>query len=494
MRVTVMTAALALAALPALAQMPCEKLAAMKLPGATITAAEAIPAGSYKTQAPPNSLVQVPAFCRVAATLRPTADSSIDVEVWLPENWNGKYEAVGGGGWAGNISFPAMAAALAEGYATSSTDTGHHGGDAKFAPGHPEKLIDYSYRAVHEMTVQAKVLVNARYGKAPKESYWNGCSYGGRQGLEEAQRYPEDYDGIVAGAPANYHIHLHAFDMKVAAVNQKDEEHLVPANKLAMVHAAVVAACDGLDGVKDGLLSNPKACKFDPATLQCKGGDTAMCLTTAQLESVRAMYAPAEWKDGTLIYPGMPYGGEAGWSRMFNPDPFSTPAADTFRYVLNENPAWDLHSFDLDRDVAAADAKAPYLNAINPDLKEFRDHGGKLLMYHGWADQLISAENSINYKASVEAKLGGNQDNWLRLYMVPGMMHCRGGEGPNQFNVMGAMERWKESAEAPAQILASHVTNNNIDMSRPLCPYPQTAVYKGVGSTNDAANFSCKAP
>jgi feruloyl esterase len=482
-----------MAALPALAQLPCERLVSLQLPGAAITAAETIGPGVYKTPAPPNNTVQVAAFCRVAATLRPTADSSIDVEVWLPAEWNGKYEAVGGGGWAGSISSPAMAAALAEGYATSSTDTGHKGADARFAPGHPEKVVDYAYRAVHEMTVTAKALIDARYGRAPKLSYWNGCSTGGRQGLQEAQRYPEDYDGIVAGAPANYMIHLNAWDMKVALVNQKDEAHLVPAEKLAMLHAAVIAACDGLDGVKDGLLSNPQTCHFDPVTLLCQGGDTASCLTAPQLQSVQAMYAPAKSKDGTLIYPGMPYGGENAWTRMYDPNPFGV-ALSTYRYALHEDAAWDWRNFDLDRDVAAADEKLGAIHAINPDLRVFRDRGGKLLMYHGWADQLISPENSINYHASVEAELGGNQDNWLRLYMVPGMRHCRGGEGPDQFNAMGALERWKESSEPPAQILAVHVTNNLVDMTRPLCPYPQRAVYKGVGSTNDAANFACKSP
>jgi feruloyl esterase len=482
-----------IAALPALAETPCERLAAIKLPGAAITAAEPIPAGTYKTQAAPNNLVQVPAFCRVAATLRPTAESAIDIEVWLPDSWNGKYQAVGGGGWAGNISFPAMAAALAEGYATSSTDTGHKGGDASFAPGHPDRLIDYSWRAIHEMTVAAKLVIAARFGRAPGFSYFNGCSYGGRQALEEAQRWPADYDGIVAGAPANYHTHLHAFDLKTALINQKDEAHLVAANKLDVLHVAVLAQCDALDGVKDGLLSNPKTCHFDPSTLLCKNGDTSFCLTAAQLESVQAMYAPARGKDGHLIYPGMPYGGENAWTRMFDKEPLSV-ALGSYRFVLNEDPSWDWRRFDLDRDVAAVDKKAPYLNAVNPDLKTFRDRGGKLLMYHGWADQLISAENSINYRASVEEKLGGNQDNWLRLFMVPGMRHCRGGDGPSQFNAMGALERWRESSESPAQILATHVTNNVVDMTRPLCPYPQMAVYKGVGSTNDAANFACKIP
>jgi len=480
-----------LAALPAVAQLPCERMASLKLTGATITAADRIAAGAYKTEEPPNAVVNVPAFCRVAATLRPTADSSIGVEVWLPEDWNGKYEAVGGGGWAGNISFPAMAAALAEGYATSSTDTGHKGGDAKFAPGHPEKIVDYAYRAVHEMTVQAKALINARYGRTPKLSYWNGCSTGGRQGLQEAQRYPEDYDAIIAGAPANYMLHLGAWDMQAALTIQKDEAHLVPANKLSMLHAAVVAACDGLDGLKDGLLSNPKTCHFDPQALLCKGIDTASCLTSPQVESVRAMYAPAKRKNGTLIYPGMPYGGETAWTRMADPNPFPL-SLSTYQYALHEDAAWDWHTFKLDRDVADADEKLGAIDAINQDLSAFRDRGGKLLMYHGWADQLISAENSINYRASVEAKIGGNQENWFRLFMVPGMQHCRGGEGPNQFNVMGALERWKESSEPPSQIVATHVTNNAVDRTRPLCPYPQMAVYKGLGSINDAANFTCK--
>jgi feruloyl esterase len=481
------------AALPALAQLPCERLISLKLARVTITAADTIPAGKYKTQEPPNDIVHVPAFCRVAATLHPTADSSIGVEVWLPEDWNGKFEAVGGGGWAGNISFLAMAAALAEGYATSSTDTGHKGGDAKFAPGHPEKIVDYAYRAVHEMTVQAKALINARYGRDPKLSYWNGCSTGGRQGLQEAQRYPEDYDAIIAGAPANYMLHLNAWDMQAALTIQKDQAHLVLANKLAMLHTAVVAACDGTDGIKDGLLSNPKTFHFDPRTLLCKGADTASCLTSPQIESVQAMYAPAKRKDGTLVYPGMPYGGENAWTRMSDPNPFPI-ALSTFQYALHGDAAWDWRTFKLDREVADADEKLGFIHAINPDLSAFRDRGGKLLMYHGWADQLISPENSINYRASVEAKLGGNQDTWYRLFMVPGMQHCRGGEGPNQFNVMGALERWKESSEPPAQILATHVTNNVIDRTRPLCPYPQMAVYKGAGSINDAANFACKAP
>jgi feruloyl esterase len=480
------------------AQTPCENLKSLTLPNTTITSVEKVAAGEFKPAGLPpgpggqTPSFRVPSFCRVAATMKPSDDSNIEVEFWLPADWNGKYQAVGNGGWAGAISYGAMVDALNEGYATSSTDTGHKGGDGSFAAGHPEKVIDYSYRAVHEMTMKAKSIIQTHYGKAAKYSYWNGCSYGGRQGLDEAQLYPEDFDGIVAGAPANYHIHLHAFDLKAALVNYQDEEHRVPAAKLAILNKAVLAACDANDGVKDGLLNNPHKCNFDPKTVLCKGVDTSNCLTAAQLESAEAMYAPAKMKNGTVVYPGMPFGGEMGWTRLSDKEPFAVPVG-TFRYVLNNDPKWDWRSFNLDRDVPAADEKAAYLNAISPDLKAFKDRGGKLLMYHGWNDQLITAENSINYYNSVASKLGGKQDSWYRLFMVPGMQHCRGGPGPNQFNVMGVMERWREQGEAPTSINAIHVSENRVDMARPLCPYPQVAVYKGNGSTNDSTNFVCRA-
>jgi feruloyl esterase len=288
-------------------------------------------------------------------------------------------------------------------------------------------------------------------------------------------------------------LRLNAWDIKSALVNQKDEAHLVPAAKLELLHAAVVKACDALDGVKDGLLGDPSKCRFQPASLLCKGSDTSQCLTASQLESVAAMYAPAKRKDGSLIYPGMPFGGEHAWTRMFNPQPFGI-AASTFQYALHEDPSWDWRTFEIDRDTAAAEAKLGFVQAMDPDLKAFRDRGGKLLLYHGWADQLISALNSINYFQSVQAKLGGSQESWIRLLMVPGMLHCRGGEGTDQFNGMAALERWREASEAPARIEAAHVTGNRVDLTRPLCPYPLQAVYKGVGSTSDSASFTCKAP
>jgi feruloyl esterase len=485
----------------AAAQTPCDQLKSLRLPDTTITMAENVAAGDFrpngaaaqgKQQAP---ALQVPAFCRVAATLKPTADSSVDIEVWLPENWNGKYQAVGGGGWAGIISYPAMATAIAEGYATSSTDTGHKGGDATFAPGHPEKVIDFAYRAIHEMTLKSKSVIQARYGKAPRLSYFNGCSTGGRQGLMEALRYPDDFDAILAGAPANYQIHLHAYDMNVALMEYKDKDHMVPAEKLALLNKAVLGVCDAKDGVKDSLLNDPRKCDFDPASLTCKSGDAPTCLTAAQVETVKTVYADAKYKDGTLLYPGLQPGGETGWTRLSTGNEPMGVSIGSYKYLLHQdNTAWDWRTFDLDADTKAADEKFGYINAVSPDLSAFKKRGGKLLMYHGWNDQLISPKNSINYYQSVLSKMGGKQDDWYRLFMVPGMGHCQGGAGPNQFNIFGALERWKEGGEAPQVVQASHVSNNRVDMTRPLCPYPQVATYKGVGSTNDAANFACKVP
>jgi len=495
-----MAALCAASACAARAATPCEQIKALPFTNASVTASEMVAAGPYKIPGPPGAPAQemmLPAHCRIQAALHPSADSDIQIEVWLPATgWNERFEGVGNGGWAGNITFGAMAQALNEGYATASTDTGHTGGDGEFSAGHMEKLIDYSYRAVHEMTVKAKAVIEAYYGRAPRYSYWNGCSYGGRQGLEEAQRYPEDYDGILAGAPANYHLHLHAFDLNVSTTNLKDPAHMVPADKLALLHRAVLAACDGQDGVKDGILSDPQKCRFDAASLLCKSitpSDTSGCLTPAQLETVQAMYAPAKTKSGNIVYPGMPLGGELGWTRLYTPEPMGVPLG-SYKYTLYQDANWDWKKFDLDRDVAAADEKyGSTLNAINPDLTAFQKHGGKLLMYHGWSDQLISAQNSINYYESVQKKMGGTNTNWYRLFMMPGMMHCRGGAGPDQFSMMGIIERWREANTPPEQITAMHVAQNRVDMTRPLCSYPQIAVYKGSGNTNDAGNFVCKA-
>ena len=480
----------------------CENLSSFALPNATITLAQVVPAGEFSppgTGAPvPLPFSQLPAFCRVAATLTPSSDSDIKIEVWLPMlGWNGKFQAVGNGGWAGNISYGAMGFALQEGYATASTDTGHVGGNASFAIGHPEKVIDFAYRAVHEMAVKSKAIIAAFYDRGPRLSYWMGCSTGGRQALMEAQRYPEDFDGIIAGAPANNQTQLCAWRIAVEAKILQAPSSVVPRAKLALVNKAVLAACDTLDGVADGLVTDPQRCHFDPATLLCRGTDGDDCLTTPQLEAVKLGYAPARRKDGELIYPGLVPGGETGWAMLTaaNPEP-GVIDVGMFRYVAHEDPAWDWRTFDLDRDTSLIDKKAAFIDAVNPDLSAFRARGGKLLIYHGWNDGgsggAISPLNSVNYYSNVLAKMGPQQGDWLRLFMVPGMAHCGGGTGPNQVNWMAAMERWRESGIAPDRLIASRVSDNRVNMTRPVCPYPQVAHYTGVGSTNDAANFVCK--
>src|SRR6202790_45746 len=298
---------LAVTVFGAFAQTPCEQVKMLKLTGMVITLAESKAAGPLQSSDNPAAAAaqMLPSYCRVAATLTPTSDSDIKMEVWLPASvaWNGKFEAVGGGGWAGVISYPAMATALQDGYATSSTDTGHEARNADFAVGHPEKVIDFSHRAVHAMTVSAKAIMTAFYGRGPRLSYWNGCSTGGRQGLMEAQRYPGDFDGIVAGAPANFQTHLHAFDIVVqTAVRQPGAE--VPPDKIAMLGKAVLDTCDAADGVRDGLLNDPHKCNFDYASLLCKGADTNNCLTPAQVDSVKKAHGPAQNSQGVLVYPG----------------------------------------------------------------------------------------------------------------------------------------------------------------------------------------------
>jgi feruloyl esterase len=489
----------------ALAQMPCERLRSLKLQSATITAAVAMPKGPYLPAGLPSDAaqyakVQIPAYCRVAAVLTPTADSHIEIELWMPapESWNRKYQAVGGGGWVGSFNLSGMLNALQQGYATSSTDTGHKGPEAAFAVGHPEKLVDFAYRAVHEMTAKSKAIMMAFYGGGPRFSYWNGCSTGGRQGIMEAVRYPEDFDGIIAGAPANNQFQLGAWRINLDTTIRKDPRRIVPRNKMLLVNRAVLEACDTLDGVKDGLLSDPMKCHFDPSTLLCRGAENENCLTAAQGDAVKMAYEPVKKRNGELIYPGLVPGGEADWPiSAFNGA--SDPGAidlGIFRYVAHEDPTWDWRTFDLERDTALALEKAGYVEVTDPDLQAFKAHGGKLLIYHGWNDGgtggAISPLNSVNYYSSVLEKMGPHQDDWLRLFMVPGMDHCGGGPGPNQFAVVTAMETWREQGKAPDQITAYRVSNDRVNMSRPLCPYPQVAVYKGTGDTNLASNFVCK--
>ncbi|HUN62775.1 MAG TPA: tannase/feruloyl esterase family alpha/beta hydrolase [Candidatus Sulfotelmatobacter sp.] len=487
----------------ALKSTPCESLSSLALPNTSITLAQVVPAGAFTLPAANRAtpqLSQLPAFCRVAATLTPSSDSDIKIELWLPlAHWNGKFLAVGNGGLAGTITYDWLAAALQQGYATASTDTGHTGANASFAIGHPEKVVDFAYRAVHEMAVKSQAIVAKFYGRAPRLSYFTGCSTGGRQGLMEAQRYPEDFDGIIAGAPANNQTHLSAWRIAVEAKILQNSASVVPPTKLALLHHAVLAACDALDGVTDGLLTDPRQCHFDPATLLCRGTDRDDCLTAPQVDAVKMGYAPARRTTGELIFPGLVPGGETGWDMLTSakPEPGSIDVG-LFRFVAHEDPAWDWRTFDLDRDTSLIDKKAGFIDAVNPDLWAFRVRGGKLLLYHGWndggSDGAISPLSTVNYYASILARMGPSQQDWLRLFMVPGMAHCGGGPGPAQVNWIAALERWREFGVAPDRLIASRVSDNHVNMRRPICSYPAVAKYKGVGNTNDATNFACKVP
>ena len=484
----------------------CATLLSASLPNATITKATLVPAGDFALLPEEHSqdsvkagFKEVPSFCRVAATLKPTSDSDIKIEVWMPATgWNGKFQAVGNGGWAGFIAYGAMSQAVKSGYATASTDTGHVGGRGTFAMGHPEKLIDFGYRAVHEMTVQSKSIVETFYGKPARISYWNGCSTGGREGLQEVQKFPKDYDAVIAGAAANPRTHLSTWQIAIGQAMFKDSNSYIPKTKWPMIHQAVLDACDAIDGVKDGLINDPGQCHFRPSTLLCKSADAPTCLTQPQVETMTKIMSPVvNSRTGKEIYPTYEPGAELGWRVLLGgTEPFIY-ALDQYRYVVFKDANWDWHTMNLDSDPELADkVDNNTIDAVDPKLTEFVTHGGKLLMYHGWTDPNVAPRASVEYYNSVVEVMGGAEktSNWIRLFMMPGIGHCEGGEGPDTFDKMAVIENWYENGKAPERIVASHLTNGVVDRTRPLCPYPQVAAYKGNGSINEAANFVCKNP
>jgi feruloyl esterase len=473
----------------------CESLASLSLPQAKVTSAQVVAAGAFTPPAGrPEPYRTVPEFCRVAATLMPSSDSDIRVEFWLPANgWNRKLQVVGNGGWAGTISYSALAEGVRGGYAAASTDTGHSTPGGAFVAGHPEKLIDFSWRSEHEMTVKAKAIVQAFYGSGARRSYWNGCSTGGRQALKEAQMFPDDFDGIIAGAPGN----RTAMGLWIADALLKDPAANIPAAKYPLIHRAALAACDTSDGLKDGLISDPARCRFDPGVLLCKDGDGADCLTAAQVEAVRKVYGPGKNpRTGKELFGSLAPGSELGWAVMGGgPDPYA-PILDQTRFVVYQDANWDWRTFDFDKDNDRFE-RPEYLimNATDPHLEKFVKHGGKLLIYHGWADQNVSPYNTVQYFRAVQEVLGPAETRRsIRLFMAPGMAHCGGGEGPKTFDKMGPLDRWVEEGKAPESLTASHSTGGKVDRTRPLCPYPQLAKYSGSGSIDDAANFTCKLP
>ena len=503
----------------------CESLADLKLPETTIVLAKSFVAGAFTPPAgPPVSPIIVPysslpGFCRVTGIIKPSSDSSIQFEVWMPSaDWNGKLQNPGNGGFAGTIPYPSMAVALARGYAVASTDTGHVGIDASWALGHPEKVIDFGYRAIHDTTIRAKEILRLFYGNGPHRSYFSSCSNGGRQALMEAQRYPEDYDGILAGAPANFWTHLFSGFAWDAQVLNKPGNY-IPASKLSAIEAAARAVCDGRDGVVDGVIDEPVKCHFDPSTLLCKGPASDGCLTAPQISTLKKIYAGPRTSKGEQIFPGFPPGGEngpGGWGFWIlganrGQSAQSWFGQQFFANMVFENPSWDIKTFRVDEDVNAADQKTGrILNATDPDLKAFKDRGGKLILYHGWSDAAVAPENSINYYESVVAKMGQrNTGEFMRLFMVPGLQHCTDGPGTYSFGQWGsvakadpeydiilALERWVEKGIPPDAVIATKPVeqfdpSKGVLRTRPLCAYPTVARWKGTGSTDDANNFVC---
>jgi hypothetical protein len=518
-------AAAGLFASPGLAAQSCESLSHLKLPQTTISMAVSVPAGAFqRPDASPasNSTVNLPAFCRVGGVIRPSDDSDIKFEVWMPaENWNGKYDGVGNGGFAGSISYGGLAAALRAGFAAASTDTGHAAGgtDASWALGHPEKIVDFAYRAIHLTAVTGKAIVQNFYGDAPRWSYFASCSNGGRQALMEAQRFPDDYNGIIAGAPANYWTHLLATAVWNMQATLDNPASYIPSGKLPAISSAVLAACDARDGAEDGILNDPRECHFNPETLLCKGPDSTACLTAPQVAALKKIYAGPSDRRGKNIFPGLLPGAELGpggweaWITGSAPEKSLDFAFGTqfFSNMMFSNPSWDFRRLNFGPDISFTDQKmGPILNATNPNLAKFRAHGGKLILYHGWNDAAIPALNTVNYYRSVVVRMGlPSADRFVRLYMVPGMQHCGGGPGPDSFGAAGpsadadpehsmfsALEHWVEHGQAPKTIIASKHTDpskpsSGAETTRPLCPYPESAKYKGSGDTHEAASFAC---
>ncbi len=360
----------------------------------------------------------------------------------------------------------------------------------------PDRWIDWGYRATHEMTLVAKQIVRAYYERDATRAYFVGCSTGGEQALVESQRYPDDYDGIVGGAPAQNRTGVHVSILWNFGVNERTPASYLPAAARSLLTQAVINACDALDGVKDGVITDPGKCHFDPASLQCKSDGQQNCLTASQVETVKQIYAgPVNPRTGQRLYPGLPRGGEFGWDGL-DPRPGGNPPyVAIFQWVFG--PQWNWQQFDFDHEDATYTQKlAAMVNATSPDIDTFRDHGHKLLMYHGWSDWLVAPEESINYWNAVHTRSGPSIDQSFRLFMVPGMAHCAGGPGATHFDPLSAVVDWVEHGVAPDKIIAGKLppaeTGDSANFQRPLCPYPRVAQYQGTGNTNDASSFVCR--
>ena len=484
--------------------------AALTAPGqfadTTVTSAKLVAA---------NPARRLPAFCEVQAMIRPEPGSNIGVVYRLPEGWNGKFYGIGGGGFIGNLTIQGAAPGLAKGYATAGTDTGHPGtgnDDGDFLidrPGHvnPVELADFGWRSIHLMTTVGKAVVGKYYGHAATKAYYQGCSTGGREGLTEVQRYPDDYDGVIAGAPV--------YDLRVqsSALFRIQDFHLDPAALLTAaqvmtINKAVLDACDDADGVKDGIIANPMACRWDPVAIQCKAGQSGDdCLTPPQVKAVRASYDGVKTSKGVVAAWPLARGGELDWvARSIGGQPKNTIGSNYnlgaryLFYFVYGAPDRDWKSATPDQVMTdlAASPVAKQFQANDPDISAFVKRGGKLLLYHGGYDPGPSPVGTLDYlnkaRAVTAAKLGTSPaalDKNVRLFMVTGMGHCRGGPGADQFDMLTPLDEWVQQDKAPERIVA---TKANSPISRPLCAWPALPHYKGEGDPNSEASFACAVP
>jgi feruloyl esterase len=436
----------------------------------------------------------LPAFCRVAATLKPSPASDIRTEVWMPiAGWNGNFRGTSPNGLGGVLNYNAMGVGLTDGFAIASTDTGHRGGDTAWMRD-PERITDFAGRAMHETTVVGKALTSAYYGTAPKHSYMIECGGGSAAALHEVQKYPADYNGVVVGGHAAHLTRQIFGQLWPWLAAHPDGVAILPAAKLTVLHDAVLNKCDMLDGVKDGLLENPLKCRFDPKEIACKAGDAANCLTATQVEAVQKIYTgPVNPRTHEQIWSPLFRGSELDWSFFTESAAPIGIATSALRMILDD-PSWDYRRVDFDRHVAAADrSDIARVNASNPDISAYLRGGGKLILSGGWNNALVPAGAVLDYYTRVEAKIGlQSTRDGVRLYMVPGMIECNGGPGTDTFDMLGVMRRWVERGDAPSEVTASRIEHGKVVRTRPLCPYPQVATYRGSGSTDEARNFVCK--
>jgi len=500
-------------------QVACESLTGTTLPGAMVISAQSVAAGSFTPPGQSSAIAGLPSFCRVVVRSQPSPDSSIMTEVWMPRaNWNGRFLGTGNGGGAGAIAYnTGIVQGLQRGFAVANTDLGT-APDPSAAIGHPERWKDFGYRANHEMTVAGKTLVASYYKAAPSKSYFEGCSTGGQQALSLAQRYPSDYNGIIAGAPAQNRTHLHTmFLSSLVALNAPGAK--ISQAKLNMVTANVISACGGKDGgaPSDNYLTDPRRCVFDPETLpKCSGTDDDSCLTAPQLTALKAAWnGPVNPRTGERIFAGTPIGAESAvFGLASQADTVTWPSQQLYFFNWAFGANWDYTTFDFDHDMDTLDALlAPSLNANESDLSDFRNGGGKLMMFGGTTDPGVPIANTVAYYESVVANQGGDlaaTQDFARLYMVPGMGHCSsitGGPGVGDFgqpysqfvpadkehDMLLKLVDWVENKNAPTSITATKFTDptgSTVAAERPICTYPQLPAYQG-GDATKSASFKC---